>query len=111
MKILILCAGIGSRLGSLTSKNPKCLVEINSTSILDRLLCQLNNLEINEKDICLCGGYKNELLPTKYRKFINSNFLTTNMMKTTIVGLKQLQTKINCRPCYFDWRYYSLIRF
>ena len=94
MKILILCAGIGSRLGSLTSENPKCLVEINSISILDRLLNQLNNLGLNEKDIFLCGGYKNEQLPTKYRKFINNNFLTTNMMKTTIVGLKQLQTKI-----------------
>ena len=95
MKILILCAGIGSRLGNLTSENPKCLVEVNSISILDRLLSQLTNLGLNEKDIFLCGGYKNELLPTKYRKFININFLTTNMMKTTIFGLNQLSVEIN----------------
>ena len=96
MKILILCAGIGSRLGTLTSERPKCLVEINSISILDRLLSQLNNLGLNEKDIFLCGGYKNQLLPSKYRKFINSSFLTTNMMKTTIVGLNKLHSEINC---------------
>ncbi len=90
MKVLILCAGIGSRLGNLTLSNPKCLVEINSTSILDRLLNQLNNLGFNAKDIYLCGGYKNELLPKKYKKFINKNFLTTNMMKTTIIGLNQI---------------------
>ena len=32
MKILILCAGIGSRLGSYTANNPKCLVKVNLIS-------------------------------------------------------------------------------
>lgn len=91
MKILILCAGLGTRLGDLTSNNPKCLIKINSETILDRILKQLNNLGLNEKDIFLCGGYKNELLPIKYTKFVNYKFKTTNMMTTTIVGLNELR--------------------
>ena len=66
MKILILCAGIGSRLGSYTDNNPKCLVKVNLISILDRLLNQLENLGLDKKNIFLCGGYKHELLPSKY---------------------------------------------
>lgn len=90
MKILILCAGIGSRLGRYTANNPKCLVKVNLISILDRLLNQLYNLGLNKKNIFLCGGYKHELLPSNYKKFINYDFLNTNMMSTTMVGLDGL---------------------
>ena len=91
MKIIILCAGIGSRLGEYTSQKPKCLVKINSETILDRLLKQLLNLGIKNSNIFLCGGYKHDLLPSKYNKLINNNFLTTNMMSTTLVGLEELR--------------------
>ena len=91
MKILILCAGLGTRLGKLTEDNPKCLVKINSNSILDRILLQLNNLGLNEEDIFLCGGYKNDLLPKPYTKFVNKNYKNTNMMMTTIIGLDELE--------------------
>ena len=97
MKILILCAGIGSRLGSYTSNNPKCLVKVNLLSILDRLLNQLHNLGINKKNIFLCGGYRYELLPSKYKRFINKNFRTTNMMRTTMVGIDELKKTNNLK--------------
>ena len=90
MKILILCAGIGSRLGKLTEDNPKCLVKINSESILERLLNQLSKFGLNEKDIYFCGGYKYEKLPSQYLSFINHDYLITNMLKTTIIGLEGL---------------------
>lgn len=44
MKAIILSAGQGSRLGSLVSDKPKCLIEFNGRSLLDR---QLDTLEAN----------------------------------------------------------------
>ena len=42
MNILILCAGLGKRLEYKTKNKPKCLVEVNKISILERLLRQLS---------------------------------------------------------------------
>ena len=38
---LLLAAGTGSRLQPLTDDSPKCLTEINETTILERLICSL----------------------------------------------------------------------
>ena len=47
MKAIILSAGQGSRLGHLTAKQPKCLIEFNGRSLLDR---QLDVLAANGVD-------------------------------------------------------------
>lgn len=39
---LLLAAGTGSRLAPLTDKTPKCLIPVNETSILERLLDALH---------------------------------------------------------------------
>ena len=44
MKAIILSAGQGSRLGHLVDDRPKCLIEFNGRSLLDR---QLDTLEAN----------------------------------------------------------------
>lgn len=44
MKAIILSAGQGSRLGHLTDDKPKCLIEFNGRTLLDR---QLDTLEAN----------------------------------------------------------------
>ena len=88
MKVLILCAGLGSRLASLTKQKPKCLVKLNSTSILQRLLDQLVEYGLQRENVFLGCGYKSELLPKGYKKFKNLEFRTTNMMKTTIIGIE-----------------------
>jgi choline kinase len=44
MKAIILSAGQGSRLGHLVDQRPKCLIEFNGRTLLDR---QLNTLEAN----------------------------------------------------------------
>ena len=38
---LLLAAGTGSRLQPLTEDSPKCLTEVNETTILERLVCSL----------------------------------------------------------------------
>ena len=44
MKAIILSAGQGSRLGHLVDDRPKCLIDFNGRSLLDR---QLDTLEAN----------------------------------------------------------------
>ena len=63
--IVISCAGMGKRLGMDT---PKCLVEINGMSLLERLLFQLKD----EDDIRIVVGYKKEHVIEKVKK-INPN--------------------------------------
>lgn len=58
MKAVILVAGRGTRLGSLTEKIPKCLLRVGNQTILERLLKQLNSNGI--KDIILVVGFKKE---------------------------------------------------
>lgn len=61
MKALILNSGMGSRMGDLTSENPKCMTEISETeTILSRQLRQL--AENGIKDIVVTTGYFNEQL-------------------------------------------------
>ncbi len=56
MKALILNSGLGSRMGVLTSEQPKCLTEIKpGETILSRQLKQLAELGINE--IIITTGY------------------------------------------------------
>ena len=35
MKIILLCAGMGTRLGNLTDNNPKCLMPFKNTTLLE----------------------------------------------------------------------------
>lgn len=49
MKALILNSGLGSRMGVLTSKQPKCMTEISGNeSILSRQLNQIVDMGIEE---------------------------------------------------------------
>ena len=65
MKIIIIAAGFGKRLGKYTENTPKSLVEVNGISILDRQVSSLN--KINSDEIIIVIG------PNK-SKFTNKNF-------------------------------------
>ena len=60
MKALILAAGLGSRLRPLTDRVPKCMVEVNGLTIIDRQI--LNLKENGIKKIYIITGYKEEVL-------------------------------------------------
>ena len=61
MKALILNSGMGSRMGSLTSKHPKCMTEISRTeTILSRQLNMLLNKGI--KEVIITTGYFDDIL-------------------------------------------------
>jgi len=81
MKAIILAAGEGTRLRPYTLDRPKCLVEIDGKSLLDRQLAILRTADI--QPIILIGGYHSEMLlrpATELR--INPRYAETNMVWT-----------------------------
>ena len=48
MQALILAAGYGKRLGKITKNIPKCLVKINSQTLIDIWLRKLHILKIDK---------------------------------------------------------------
>lgn len=56
MQAVILAAGMGKRLGSLTKNNTKCMVMVDGVPLIDRVLKQLSSLSLNK--VILVIGYK-----------------------------------------------------
>ena len=79
MKVIILNAGMGKRLGYLTKNNPKCLIKINDKdTILDY---QLKNLIKSKlKEIIVLTGYFEEKIKNHVKinlKYFNFTFCIT----------------------------------
>lgn len=72
MKAIILAAGLGSRINQFEPSKPKCLIEIDGTSILERLINQF--LKNNVKKIDIITGYKSHLIKKKFNKIANIKF-------------------------------------
>jgi len=60
MQAIVLAAGMGRRLGSLTKDNTKCMVEVNGEALIDRLLGQLSKLGLRR--VVIVVGYKGKEL-------------------------------------------------
>lgn len=60
MQGLILAAGMGKRLKSLTQNNTKCMVEVNGVTLIDRILHQLEKLHLSK--IIIVVGYEGKKL-------------------------------------------------
>ena len=60
MQAIILAAGMGRRLGEFTRDNTKCMVPVNGTPLIDRLLTQLSALEL--KRVVIVVGYQAQRL-------------------------------------------------
>lgn len=60
MQAIILAAGMGKRLGEYTKNNTKCMVPVNGTMLIDRMLDQLRKLQLNR--VVIVVGYKGQKL-------------------------------------------------
>ena len=60
MQAVILAAGMGKRLKELTSNATKCMVEVNGVTMIERMLSQLDAL--NLKRIIIVVGYEGKKL-------------------------------------------------
>lgn len=60
MQAIILAAGMGKRLKELTANNTKCMVKVNGITLIERMLTQLDKLNLNKVVIVI--GYEGEKL-------------------------------------------------
>ena len=59
---------MGRRLGELTKNNTKCMVQVNGTTLIDRLLTQLSRLSLNR--VVIVVGYEGK----KLREYIGNRY-------------------------------------
>lgn len=99
LKAIILAAGEGKRLRPYTLDRPKCLVEVEGLSLLDRQLAVLATEPIDS--VVLIGGYHIEMLNrpgVELRE--NSRYAETNMVWTLFCAEEDLEG--NVLICYGD---------
>ena len=89
MKAILLAAGYGKRLGSLTKKKPKCLIKIDNKPIIQIWIDKLYSLGV--RDILVNTHY----LSHDVKKFLLK--LNYKNLKITISYEKKIVR--NCRYC------------
>jgi choline kinase len=88
-KLVILAAGEGKRLRPYTADRPKCLVEVDGRSLLDRQLDVVAARGIGA--IVLIGGYRAEMLRGRGAKLkCNPRYSETNMVWTLFCAEDEL---------------------
>ena len=108
MKAIILAAGMGTRLGKYTENLPKCMLQFNGKSLIERQIETLRKAGIT--DISIVRGYKPEKINLSGVKYYhNPDFADTNMVETLFCAEKELNGKDGVLVCYADIIYESKI--
>ncbi len=94
MKVIILCGGMGSRLGSIADLIPKPMIEIGGKPILWHIMKIYSHYGFREFVICL--GYKGQVIKDYFSRFNQNNGDFT-------VDLKSGEIRFENCP-YEDWR-------
>lgn len=98
MKAIILAAGRGSRMKSLTNERPKCMVELRGKPLLEWQLAALRGAGITE--IAIVTGYRRELLADRgLVEFHNPRWAQTNMVSSLACAEAWLQGE----PCIVSY--------
>lgn len=102
MKALILNSGMGSRMGEITSKHPKCMTEIDGQeTILSRQLKLLQKTPIRE--VVITTGYYDDVLtdycvslnlPFEFTFIKNEKYQSTNYIYSIYCAREYLQDDI-----------------
>lgn len=99
LKAIILVAGEGARLRPYTLDRPKCLVEVDGYSLLDRQMTVLATEAIHP--IVLIGGYRVEMLKRSGIELrVNPRYAETNMVWTLFCAEDDLEGEVLL--CYGD---------
>ncbi|MBQ0023936.1 MAG: aminotransferase class I/II-fold pyridoxal phosphate-dependent enzyme [Prevotellaceae bacterium] len=98
MQAIILAAGMGKRLGEYTKNNTKCMVPVNGTKLIDRMLGQLSGLGL--KRVVIVVGYEGERLidylgsefnGLKIEYVVNPIYDKTNNIYSLALAKEQMQ--------------------
>ena len=107
MRAIILAAGRGSRMGSITEDSPKCLTQIAGQSLLRWQIRALRQEGINQ--IAIVRGYMaNKISDPDCVIFENPNWSTSNMVKSLTYAATWL-AESNCIISYSDIVYHPKI--
>lgn len=102
MKVIILAAGRGSRLGERTKDRPKCMVEVCGRSILSRCMEALEQAGVARNQIGIVTGYRRYLIQeTGVTYFYNADWEHTNMVCSLLEARAWLEQE-PCLVCYSD---------
>ncbi len=95
MQAIIMAAGKGSRLGSLTGGKPKCFVEIKGKKLIEYNLQLLKNYQV--EDVILVTGYQSEAFEEltahwkNVRLVYNPFYEMVNVLGSFYMGMEKLQ--------------------
>lgn len=98
MKAVILAAGRGSRMKTLTASHPKCLVELASQPLIHWQIKSLRAAGVSE--IGIVTGYRGDSL-RQYgdRHFVNPRWESTNM----VASLRCAEEWLSTEPCIVSY--------
>ena len=71
MKAIIIAAGLGSRLGSISLDKPKCLLEVAGTTILDNTVDLLRRVGI--ENIAIVVGHQADMIQIEHVQYFYNN--------------------------------------
>jgi len=93
MKVIILAAGMGSRLIPLTNDRPKCMVKLLDDTLIERQIKIFHSYGIN--DITIVTGYKSKVVDIPDVNYVNNpNYETTNMNESLFCALKPSNSSV-----------------
>ena len=104
MKAIILAAGRGSRLLSLTDDRPKCMVELKGRPLLSWQIKSLREAGI--KEILVVCGYLKEKINGDFETVENTRWQETNMV-TSLLCAREWMESGDCIVSYSDIVYPS----
>ncbi|MBI4230502.1 MAG: phosphocholine cytidylyltransferase family protein [Planctomycetes bacterium] len=89
-RAVLLCAGTGSRMGSVGRQTPKCLLEVGGRTILDRQLDALEASGIGERVVV--AGHLAEAIRTaagpRAEVVLNPDYATTNVLASLACAVR-----------------------
>lgn len=95
INVIILAAGVGSRLRPITLSAPKCMVPVNGIPLIERLVKQLE-LHKDKLAIHIVLGYKASVVVDAFKGhdinfIINDDYETTNNMYSFYLAAKAIE--------------------